>query len=168
MIRNYDVKYCMDEYNVNRTRTPKNVERWQVNCAGRALGTENWYCCYETEEDGERLVDCNAWDNEEYDFNARAEELTEFMLNDIPGLRRVDSPHITLEPNERLIGFKVGWGPGDSGDFHFIYKSPRGFWMHKPGGNYTRRMSKREALGQTWCDGAYESDTIWMVRKFKK
>lgn len=167
MIRNYDVKYCMDEYNVNRTRNKKNVERWQYNCGGYALETFNWFCPYGTEEEGEELVDCCEWEDEEYDFNERAEKLVDWMLENVPDLRRVDGPDAHTNSDEVLLGFKTGWGCGD-GDFHYIKRSPRGLWFHKPGGSYARRMSKREALSQTWCDGRYESDTIWMVRKIKK
>lgn len=168
MIHNYEAKYYKDAYNVEGTRNKKNVQGWQYNCGGYALETFNWIAPYDTYEDSERLVDCDEWSDEEYDFDERAEKLFEWMLENVPDLRRVDGPDVETSSDEVLVGFKTGWGPSFEGDFHYIKRSPKGLWFHKPGSRRVRRMSKREALAQTWCHGAYESDTIWMVRKIKK
>lgn len=170
MIRNYEMKYLRDEFNEFGTRNKKNVERWQYNCGGFALGTYNWICPYDTEEEGEEYIDFDYWadDSDEVDFNERAEYTAEWMLNNIPGLRRVDSPDAKLEDGEWLIGYKVGRGPSWDGDFHFIKQTPSGRFYHKPGGNTIRRMGKAEALSSSWSDGAYTSKTIWLARKLNK
>ena len=170
MIRNWDMKYLRDEFNEFCTRNKKNVERWQYNCGGFALGTYNWICPYDTEEEGEEYIDFDYWadDSDEVDFNKRAEYTAEWMLNNVPGLRRVDSPDAKLEDGEWLIGYKVGRGPSWDGDFHFIKQTPSGRFYHKPGGNTIRRMGKAEALGSSWSDGAYTSKTIWLARKLNK
>ena len=59
MIRNWHDFYLQDAYNLEGKRTPKNTECWQVNCGGRALGLENWFCPYSTEDDSDRLFLAN-------------------------------------------------------------------------------------------------------------
>ena len=166
MLGNWENKFFEDEYNVNGKRNRKNTERNQYNCGGYALETFSWVLPCDTEEECEELYDFDMWeyDYDEDDFNESAERGAEWMLNNVPNLRRVDSPDAELEENEWLIGFKVGAGSGD-GDFHYIKRTPSGQFWHKPGGNYVRRMGKKEALSDNWCDGKYTSKTIWLARK---
>ena len=166
MLGNYEMRFYEDEYNVNGKRNRKNTERNQYNCGGYALETFSWVLPCDTEEECEELYDFDMWeyDYDEDDFNESAERGAEWMLNNVPNLRRVDSPDVKLEENEWLIGFKVGAGTGD-GDFHYIKRTPSGRFYHKPGGSYVRRMGKKEALSDNWCDGKYTSKTIWLARK---
>ena len=166
MLGNWENKFYEDEYNVNGKRNRKNTERNQYNCGGYALETFSWVLPCDTEEECEELYDFDMWeyDYDEDDFNESAERGAEWMLANVPNLRRVDSPDAELEENEWLIGFKVGAGSGD-GDFHYIKRTPSGRYYHKPGANRVRRMSKKEALSDNWCDGKYTSRTIWLARK---
>ena len=166
MLGNWENKFYEDEYNVNRNRTLKNVSRDQFNCGGYALETFSWVLPCDTEEECEEWYDFDMWeyDYDEDDFNESAERGAEWMLANVPNLRRVDSPDEKLEEGEWLIGFKVGAGTGD-GDFHYIKRTPSGRFYHKPGGSYVRRMGKKEALSDNWCDGRYTSRTIWLARK---
>lgn len=166
MLGNWENKFYEDEYNVNRKRNRKNTNREDYNCFGYALETFSWGLPCDTEEECEELYDFDMWeyDYDEDDFNESAERGAEWMLNNVPNLRRVDSPDEKLEEGEWLIGFKVGAGTGD-GDFHYIKRTPSGRFYHKPGGSYVRRMGKKEALSDNWCDGRYTSRTIWLVRK---
>lgn len=166
MLGNWENKFYEDEYNVNGKRNRKNTERNQYNCGGYALETFSWVLPCDTEEECEELYDFDMWeyDYDEDDFNESAERGAEWMLNNVPNLRRVDSPDAELEENEWLIGFKVGAGCG-TGDFHYIKRTPSGRYYHKPGGSYVRRMGKKEALSDNWCDGRYTSRTIWLARK---
>ena len=165
MLGNWENKFYEDEYNVNGKRNRKNTERNQYNCGGYALETFSWVLPCDTEEECEELYDFDMWeyDYDEDDFNESAERGAEWMLANVPNLRRVDSPDVKLEENEWLIGFKVGAGSGD-GDFHYIKRTPSGRFYHKPGANRVRRMSKKEALSDNWCDGKYTSRTIWFAR----
>ena len=170
MIRNWENEFFTDVYNEEGKRSSRNVDRWKYNCGGYALGVYSWICPYDTEEEGEQYIDYNCWDNEdeEPDFNERAEYTAEWMLNNVPGLRRVDSPDAELEEGEWLIGYKVGRGPSWDGDFHFIKQTPSGRFYHKPGGGRIRRMGQAEALSDSWSGGAYTSKTIWLARKLNK
>ena len=166
MLGNWENKFYEDEYNVNGKRNRKNTERNQYNCGGYALETFSWVLPCEDEDECSELYDFDMWeyDYDEDDFNESAERGAEWMLANVPNLRRVDSPDAELEENEWLIGFKVGAGSGD-GDFHYIKRTPSGRYYHKPGANRVRRMSKKEALSDNWCDGKYTSRTIWLARK---
>ena len=166
MLGNWENKFYEDEYNVNGKRNRKNTEKDQYNCGGYALETFSWVLPCEDEDECSELYDFDMWeyDYDEDDFNESAERGAEWMLNNVPNLRRVDSPDVKLEENEWLIGFKVGAGTGD-GDFHYIKRTPSGRFYHKPGGSYVRRMGKKEALSDNWCDGRYTSRTIWFARK---
>ena len=166
MLGNWESKFFEDEYNVNGKRNRKNTERNQYNCGGYALETFSWVLPCDTEEECEELYDFDMWeyDYDEDDFNESAERGAEWMLANVPNLRRVDSPDEKLQEGEWLIGFKVGAGSGD-GDFHYIKRTPSGQFWHKPGGSYIRRMGKKEALSDDWGNGRYTSKTIWLVRK---
>ncbi len=166
MLGNWEFKYLIDAYNENGTRNMKNVSRDQFNCGGYALETYNWVLPCDSEEECEELYDFDMWeyDYDEDDFNESAERGAEWMLENIPNLRRVDSPDVELDKDEWLIGFKVGAGSGD-GDFHYIKRTPSGQFWHKPGGSYVRRMGKKEALSDDWGNGRYTSKTIWLARK---
>lgn len=166
MLGNWENKFYEDEYNVNGKRNRKNTEREDYNCGGYALETFSWVLPCDTEEECEELYDFDMWeyDYDEDDFNESAERGAEWMLNNVPNLRRVDSPDAELEENEWLIGFKVGMGTGD-GDFHYIKRTPSGRFYHKSGASRVRRMGKKEALSDNWCDGRYTSKTIWLARK---
>ena len=151
---------------MNGKRNRKNTERNQYNCFGYALETFSWGLPCDTEEECEELYDFDMWeyDYDEDDFNESAERGAEWMLANVPNLRRVDSPDEKLEEGEWLIGFKVGAGSGD-GDFHYIKRTPSGQFWHKAGGSYVRRMGEKEALSDNWCDGKYTIRTIWLARK---
>ena len=166
MLGNWESKFYEDVYNVNGKRNRKNTERNQYNCGGYALETFSWVLPCDTEEECEELYDFDMWeyDYDEDDFNESAERGAEWMLANVPNLRQVSSPDEKLEEGEWLIGFKVGAGTGD-GDFHYIKRTPSGQFWHKPGGSYIRRMGKKEALSDNWCDGRYTSRTIWFARK---
>ena len=166
MLGNWESKFFEDEYNVNGNRTLKNVSRDQFNCGGYALETFSWILPCDTETECEEWYDFDMWENDydEDDFNESAERGAEWMLANVPNLRRVDSPDEKLQEGEWLIGFKVGAGSGD-GDFHYIKRTPSGQFWHKPGGSYIRRMGKKEALSDDWGNGRYTSKTIWLVRK---
>ena len=166
MLGNWEWKFHLDEYNVNGNRTLKNVSRDQFNCGGYALETFSWILPCDTETECEEWYDFDMWehDYDEDDFNESAKRGAEWMLNNIPNLRQVSSPDEKLEEGEWLIGFKVGAGYG-TGDFHYIKRTPSGRYYHKPGASRVRRMSKKEALSDNWCDGKYTSRTIWLARK---
>ena len=51
MVRNWEELYLNDEFNERGTRTRENVETWKFNCGGYALGTYNWFCPYENDEE---------------------------------------------------------------------------------------------------------------------
>ena len=167
MIGNYEMKYLVDRFNEYGTRNLKNVSRGKFNCGGYALGTYNWILPCDTDEDADELFEVNLWleDIEDIDFDRRAEICATWMLNNIPNLRRVDSPDEKLADDEWLIGFKMGLGPSGDGDFHYIKRTPTGRFYHKPGSAKIMRMSKKEALSDSWMHDSYTSNTIWLVRK---
>ena len=167
MLGNWENKFYEDEYNVNGKRTLKNVSRDQFNCMGYATNMLNWGLPCDTEAEAEELFDVDVWleDVEDVDFDERANICADWMLRNIPNLRKVDSPDEKLADDEWLIGFKMGMGSSFDGDFHFIKRTPSGRYYHKPGTGRIRRMSKAEALGDTWSNGAYESTTIWFARR---
>lgn len=166
MLGNYEWKFIIDEYNVDGKRNRKNTSRHDYNCFGYALETFSWGLPCDTEAECEELYAFDMWeyDYDENDFNKSAERGAEWMLANVPNLRRVDSPDEKLEDGEWLIGFKVGAGSG-GGDFHYIKRTPSGRFYHKPGGNYVCRMGKKEALSDDWGNGRYTSKTIWFARK---
>lgn len=174
MLGNYEMRFYEDEYNVNGKRNRKNTEREDYNCGGYALQTFSWILPCEDEDECSELYDLDIdWEEEEDNideeslnrfFNRSAERGAEWMLDNIPNLRQVSSPDEKLEEGEWLIGFKVGMGCGD-GDFHYIKRTPSGRFYHKPGASRVRRMGKKEALSDNWCDGKYTSKTIWLARK---
>lgn len=160
MIRNWDDFYLNDTYNLEGKRTPKNTECWQVNCGGRALGLENWFCPYSTEEDSDRLFD--DWESE-LSNDERAEETTEWMLKHVPGLRRINSKD-DLQPGERLIAYRCS-----THDFHFMYMNENGNWLTKQGGTRTKRISEKKVFADYWASGwnVYDSKLILLARKMK-
>lgn len=166
MLGNWNWKFMLDEYNMNGSRNRKNTDRHDYNCGGYALETFSWILPCDNEVECEEWYDFDMWehDYDEDDFNESAELGAEWMVHNIPNLRKVDSPDAPLEEGEWLIGFKVGAGSGD-GDFHYIKRTPSGQFWHKPGGSRIRRMGKKEALSDNWCGGRYTSKTIWLARK---
>ena len=160
MIRNWDEKYLNDAYNELGKRTPKNVESWNVNCGGRALGTENWFCPYSTEEDSDRLFDYYA---EFMSNDERAEETVEWMLNNVPGLRRIENKE-DLRLGERLIAYRCS-----THDFHFMYMNENGNWLSKQGGGRTKRISEKKVFADYWASGwnVYDSKIILLAKKMK-
>ena len=171
MITNWDYKFYEDEYNENGKRNRKNTDRYNFNCGGYALGIYAWFMPCEEEDQEMFDLYCNDEFDEDGDYdslqkllNKVAEQSSEWMVNNVPNLRRVSSPDAELNEDEWLVGFKFGEGCGD-GDFHYIKRTKSGQFWHKPGAQKTRRMSKKEALSQEWCDGKYTSDTIWFAKR---
>ena len=157
MIRNWSDFYLNDIYNVEGKRTPKNTESWQVNCGGRALGLENWFCPYSTEDDSDRLFD---WDSE-LDSNEKLHETTEWMLKHVPGLRLVNGKE-DLQPGERLVAYRCG-----DTDFHFMYMNENGNWLTKQGSTRTKRISEKKVFAEYWFGGSvvYDSDLVLFAKK---
>lgn len=160
MIRNWDSLYLEDIYNVNNTRSRKNVETWKFNCGGYALETYNWICPYSTEQDSDRLFD--DWYSE-MSNDERAEETADWMVRNIPYLRRVNGVE-DLQDDEYLIAYKCG-----THDFHFCKRLPNGQWWHKPGGSRTRRISEKTVMSKHWVNGGtiYSSETVFFAKKLK-
>ena len=160
MIRNWDSLYLEDIYNVNNTRSRKNVETWKFNCGGYALETYNWICPYSTEQDSDRLFD--DWYSE-MSNDERVEETSDWMVRNIPFLRRVNGVE-DLQDDEYLIAYKCG-----THDFHFCKRLPSGIWMHKPGGSRTRRISEKTVMSKHWVNGGtiYSSETVFFAKKLK-
>ena len=176
MLGNWEDYFYEDEYNVNKKRNNRNTHREDYNCGGYSLGTFSWLLPCDDEDECDELytlnIDWDDIDSEDVDleglqrfFNRSAERGAEWMLDNVPNLRRVDSPDAELDKDEWLVGFKVGLGPSGGGDFHYIKRTPSGRWYHKPGAGKVRRMGQKEALSHSWSNGAYTSSTIWLAKK---
>lgn len=158
MVRNWEELYLNDEFNERGTRTRENVETWKFNCGGYALGTYNWFCPYENDEESERLFEYP--EKHDLSVDETAEETTQWMLDNIPGLRRVNDIE-DLHDDEYLIAYKTGWQ-----DFHFMKRSKNGNWWHKMGSGKTVRISKQKVMADTWFN-EYNSKTIFLAKKDK-
>lgn len=161
MIKNYPEKYLKDPYNELGKRNPKNVNRYEVNCGGRALGFENWFCPYEDEDDSVRLFD--DWESD-LTNNERLQETVDWMLNNVPGLRKVQGKE-DLQPGERLIAYRCA-----TSDFHFMYMNENGLWFSKQGSGKTKRVSEKTVFAKEWINGynIYNSDLVLFAKKIKK
>ena len=115
--------------------------RYDYNCMSYALGIyDEWLylesfdyslCNYDIDYD--RLEDI---------FDDCCQELTHEY-----NLRRLSNLEEKLEPNERIIAFRIG-----ATDFHFVRKNSDGTWTHKAGEDYIYKMSEEELLSSTWSD----------------
>lgn len=163
MIDNVDKKFCLDEYNIKGERNRKNTCIKEYNCGGYALGIFSWLFPCDTDEEREDWFIFEGKAEGEYDYNISVELGANWMLNNIPNLRKIDSPNDKLEEGEWLVGFKVGIGSGH-GDFHYIRRAGNGHFWHKVGPLKIERMSKKEALSDSWCEDKYTSKTIWFAK----
>ena len=160
MIDNTGEKFLLDIYNLKGERNEFNTDKNDYNCGGYALGIFSWLFPCNTEDEK------NKWflnKDKNSDFNYGLEASSEWMLSNIPNLRKIDSPYDILEKNEWVVGFKIGVGSG-CGDFHFIRKSNNRF-LHKIGPCDITYMDEIEALSDSWCNGGYTSKTIWFAKK---
>lgn len=161
MIKNVAEFYTQDWRNKSKKRTIRNVYRRDFNCAGYALDTQNWYCPYETDWRGEELFSyfrCSSITEEE-----RLMEVVNNMLSDFKNELRIINDFSELQEDEYAILFKCGHN-----DFHYVKRGKNGHFFHKRGsGWYIERMSKEEALGDTWCNGQYYSRTVIFAKKIK-
>ena len=159
-----DVKNFSDTLNEKKSRNMKNTFFVDYNCMGYATNTFAWACPYDTEQEGEDLFDYGCGN---YESNEKAELLTEKMLRDFKGkLRRIKALDEVKE-GEHGILFKCG-----DDDFHFIKYFPESKrFYHKRGSSRIKRISKDEALADTWCSsyrrGKYDSKTIMFAMNDK-
>lgn len=163
MIDNTEIKFCSDEYNIKGERNATNTCIKDYNCGGYALGIFSWL--FPCDTDDERIDWFIFEENSAVisNYNISVELGASWMIENIPNIRRLDSPNEKLKDGEWLVGFKVGIGSGH-GDFHYIKRTQNGHFWHKIGPLKIERMSKDEALSESWCDNKYTSKTIWFAK----
>ena len=114
------------------------ANQYDYNCMSYALGIfDDWLDI--------NSFDCTCSEDEEalndifYDC---CQELEERFA-----VRRLSGPAASLEINERLIAFRIGFD-----DFHFVRRNSDGSWTHKPGADYIREMTEEELFNDSWCE----------------
>ena len=110
------------------------------NCMSYALGVfdewleiDSFRCTFLKEEEVLNDVFCDCCNELEERF----------------AVRRLSGPAASLEANERLIAFRIGYD-----DFHFVRQNSDGSWTHKPGWDYIREMSEGELFDDSWCENS--------------
>lgn len=128
-----------DPFNETGKRSTKNVDKYDYNCGGYALGTFNWWGFYCLRFSGERnLEDC-------------VEELLEVFPDK---LRIITSPK-ECKSNEYVIAFRMS-----DVDFHFLKLSKNGRWYHKRGAfPKIEIFPKKDLFNKIWKNGSYYYDS---------
>lgn len=130
-----------DFLNKKKKRNIKNVPKSCYNCGGYALGCFSWYLPHEEDT---------------YLDETTLEENIQFMLNDFPELKVIQSLN-ELQENEYPILFRRG---DDIADFHFVKRGKNGIWYHKRGASQEiEKMTEEEAFSSNWED-VYDGELV--------
>lgn len=113
------------------------AHQYDYNCMSYALGIyDKWLLL----ESFHHSVD--DYDYLEHTFDDCCQELADRYK-----LRRLFNLEEKLEPNERVIAFRIG-----ATDFHFVRQNSDGTWTHKLGEECVETMSEEELFSNAWSD----------------
>ena len=143
--------------NLDRERNEQNMNAFDYNCGGYALGTFTWILLdsfnhgedldFETNKTEDEMAE----DVELYIDNLE-EECVEEIVKDFDGLVRPISALSELHEDEYAVLFRVSYDEGGYiDDFHFIKRHHDGHYSHKPG-NTSITEFKGDPFDGDWSD----------------
>lgn len=125
--------------NLDKERNEQNMDAFDYNCGGYALGTFTWILLdsfnhgedleFEDDETEDEMIE----DIELY-VDDLEEECVKELVENFAGLVRPISVISELKEDEYAVLFRVSYdGDGYIDDFHFVKRHHDGHYSHKPG-----------------------------------
>lgn len=148
--------YC-DEFWEDNTFSERKF-RFDYNCGGYALKTNNWYC-------PSAFCEIISRNSSEVNSNIIAYYCKKEILDSIDGIREIKNIS-ELKENEYGIAFKACYR-----DFHFC-KFENGIWSHKMGIGEIEALLPEQVFSKKWNKRSgfntglnYDSKTIYFAVK---
>ena len=144
-----------DPLNIFGKRNLENTDMFDYNCGGFALGTFSWYLPCPRHADHKNYFGFLSAQEAE----KKTEKCVQFMLAEVPGLRRLRSKDDHLFDDEYMVAFRLSF----DGDFHFV-RNCHGVWEHKRGHrDAIETMDENEVFGENWCD-LYDGPIVLLAK----